>query len=393
VAEFYFYCYPWDLEEEGVEAAMARLAGEIGADAVSVTAIHQDVAKLRPRGREGAKTTLRKAAAHFQPSVPLYAGTPIKPNVAAGLKSRNPLDKIARAAEKQRLSLRLGLSACADSAIVERHPTAACVNVLGETDPHRLCPSNPDVRAYLSASAEDLASNYPVTALDLSNADFGDGAGLGRFLDEGVQPSRLDRLLWSWCFCPSCRQRATAAGVDPEAVARSVRTHLEKMLAMEPGRDLTPSGSSFLGSTELEAYQNVRIETVCSLVRMVRSRVRCRLFLQPSMPSSVSAASLGRLRECCESFALLVRPGEASSRDEQSDFSERVRQGGAAASVHSLFPCCPPAMPDGDTLVRLVHEAADGGFAGIGFLDYGLAPEACLGWVRRAIRYARRQQT
>jgi len=392
VAEFYFYCYPWDLEQEGLEAATARLAGEIGVDAVSVAAVHPAVEELRPRGPAGGKTLVHQAAAYFQPAAALYTGTNIKPNVASGLKGRNPLERIALAVSKQQLRLRLALSACRNPVLAERYPMACGENAFGEKDGRWLCPSNPDVRAYVAALAEDLTTNYPATTLDLADADFGDGAGLIHFLESGVQPAELDRVLWAWCFCPSCRQRAAAAGVDVEAALRVVRERVDGMLQTRPRGYEEPAGSLPASLPELAAYQNMRIEAVSSLVELVRGRVPCRMVIEASKPVLLSGVCVQSLGVRCDGFVLRPGASEGGPVQEHPALARGVGQAGAAERTSLLLPCSPPGVGDGDALVRLVHEAAGGGFAGVGFFNYGLASEACLEWVRRAIRYARREQ-
>ena len=392
MTQFCFCCYPWDLEAEGIETAVARLAGEIGVDAVSVAAVHADVAELRPRGPEAGKTVVREAAVNFQPAAPLYAGTRIKPNVPSGPKTRNLLDKIARAAQKQRLALRVGLSACRNPVIAERYPIAVCENVFGEKDRRRLCPSNPDVRAYVSALAEDLTTNYPATTLDLSDPDFGDGAGLGRFLSDAVQPSETERVLWSWCFCPSCRQRAEDLGADVEAASRTVRQQLTNMLEIRPRGNPPDFDSLLANDRDLAAYQNMRIQSVCSLVRMICSRVDARVIMEISATDSVSGSRVRDLRECCGGLAFRACPRGAGVLAEDHELVERAREAGGPENIELLYPCSPPAVMDGDVLVRSVHQAAAAKFAGLAFVNYGLAAEACLEWVRRAVRYARRER-
>ncbi len=392
MTQYYFACYPWDIEEEGLEETMARMAGEIGVDAVSVAVVHHDVHELRPRGGEGKKVVVRAAAVHFQPTTALYAETPIKPNVASGLKSGDPLVRIVRAAEHERLGIRLDLSACWNPVIAQRYPMAACENIFGEKNGRWLCPSNPAVRAYITALAEDLAARCPSATVELSNADFGDGAGLGRFLDQGVQPTEVERVLWSWCFCPSCRQRAVDAGVDARSAGRAVRHRLESMLEMRLGREEPDFDALLANDRDLAAYQSMRIESVCSLARMVRSRVRGRLVVEVSAPVSSSGANIQCLRGCCDGLAFQAGSARQDPLAERVNAPGGLRDAGGPEKVDLLHACCPPSVVDGDSLVRAVHEAAAGGFAGVGFLNFGLAPNACLEWVRRAIRYARRER-
>ena len=84
-----FECFPWDLDLEGYDESLARLAGEIGVDAILVPAVHEGIRELRPRAAEGTRAFVCRAAAHFQPNAKLYSGLRIRPIAAAWMKTRN----------------------------------------------------------------------------------------------------------------------------------------------------------------------------------------------------------------------------------------------------------------------------------------------------------------
>src|SRR5262249_33730749 len=99
---FYFYCYPWDLEDEGLEISLGRLAGEIGVDGITVAATETDIRMIRGRPLGGRRTFISPAGAHFQPDPAIHRGNRIRPIPASWMKSKNPLERIAKVAEKER---------------------------------------------------------------------------------------------------------------------------------------------------------------------------------------------------------------------------------------------------------------------------------------------------
>jgi len=385
----FFWCYPWDMEDEGVAAALGRMAGDVGVNAVSVVAAHHGIREIRPRAVSGPRVIQLDAAAHFQPDGKRYAKNGIRPIAASWMKSRNPLDKIAGEAEKQGLALRVSVSGCRGGAMVSKYPMASCVNVFGAQSCAWMCPSNPDVRRYVADLVEDLTVNYPVDTLELTYADFGDGRDLWRHLGSGVRPGEVERMLWSWCFCSSCRQRAMDADVDVEAVVASVTDHLDRMLRLEPA---THDSFEFMlaNDAHLAAYHKARVGAVTSLARMVRSQTKTRLILDLPSPRVASGAYIAELKEHCDGFLLPLPPAEAPSL--HSSFEAQVREAGGAERVDVSEYCCPPRVKDGPSLVAKVHRAIETGHPAVGFFNYGLAPEPCLGWVRQAIRYARRDR-
>jgi hypothetical protein len=329
-----------------------------------------------------------EAGAHFIPARKHYVDLRIRPTSAPWMKSRNPLEKIVCQAKRVGLKTRASLSCCRSDVLAAKYPDAVCVNVFGTPSVEQLCPANPDVRGYAAALIEDLSTNYPFETLELSHADFGDGRDLRRYLTRGVTLSDMDRALWSWCFCAACRQRAADAGVDVETASAKARDHLERMFRLDPPIHTTLE-SLLAAEPSLAAYQRIRIDTVSSLAKSVRSRTKLRLVLEAGAPRPASGADWESLRECMDGFLEVLPGGDGPG----PSFEDLVRTAGGPGRVDVLVPCCPPEIRDGPSLVAVVHRATQAGHASIGFDNYGLSAEACLDWARQAIRFAKRQNT
>lgn len=376
----FFWCYPWDLADEGYERALERLAGEVGVDAVSVVATTHRVRAFRPRLSEGPRTVSHEATAHFQPANQCYANTRLRPTAAAWMKSRNPLDKIARLAEQNALKLRVRTVCCHNEVLSARHPMATRADVFGDLFDGRLCPSNPDVREYVAALAEDLTTNYPVETIELESIDFGMA---GRHVDLGIDLDPVSRNLMDWCFCSSCRQRAMDAGVDAASAKVSALSRLEQAFRLEP-----PEFGSFKSLLEndphLAGYQTMRMDTVTSLTQMVRSRTNARLLIHGNDNPMHCGMDPSALVAHCDGFIMrwpsthVEDHGAMTAKDDPSKIEVGVSS-------------CPPHIKDGPSLVTQVHQASQSGHPAIGFHHYGITPEPCLDWVRQAIRYARRE--
>lgn len=369
----FFWCYPWDIDAEGYSAALGRMAGDIGVDAISVAATTHDVTALCMRSTHGPRTITADSTAHFRPAGGFYDGTRLRPIPAPWMKSRNPLEQAARAAEKVGLALRVWAVCCHSDRLARQHPMAQCVDVFGDAVAGRLCPTNPDVREYVCALVEDLSANYPVETLELLDVGFDGGRRLDRHTDHGWVPTNAERSLLSWCFCASCRQRASEAGTDVDRV-RSLVTDL-LVRAMR----LAPAGHDSLRATlsehePLAAYQAMRSDVEASLLRMIRSRTTVRLVAH-------------------------VLPGEPRTGpgDRSPDLDGIVRRwdhggaGGASADADVMHIPHPPGSPNGPALVSEVYKSCEAGHERVGFFHYGITPEPCLDWVRQAIRYARRE--
>lgn len=376
---FIFWCHPWDLEDEGIDATLARLAGDIGVDTLSVTAVHPGIYQVRPRPLGDRWTFQSGAAAHFQPDAKRYGSSRIRPHAAAWMKNRNPLERIAKAAERERLRLRVRVSLLNGEELVERHAHAACVNLFGDPSRDRLCPSHPDVREYVAGLVEDLWTNYGLDAIELDGLDWGHDSRIT--ISDDVHHDELLGQFSSWCFCASCRQRAAESSIDAEAVRLAAVDHWRQTANMEnhsQSRDWETSEAHTLVSR----YLNQHPATITSLIQLIRTRspAALRYHLGPTS----GTVGTGAAREC---GAWVQHCGGADAAKELQPDSAI----GAPSNCDILIPLSRATIKDGPSLVALVHQLSQVGYAGIGFDSYGLTPEPCLDWVRQAVRYARRE--
>ncbi len=236
-----------------------------------------------------------------------------------------------------------------------------------------------------------MSSNYPVETIELTDFWFG-GRHLHHHLRGGVFLAEAESQLLDWCFCASCRQRATDSGLDVEQAACCARDHLEAAFRLEPPRH--SSLDELLAEEPILAeFHRVRLDTVTSLVRLVRARTRLRLVADLTGLAEVErpcrAVDLAALAEQCDSLLLAAPAAEHNA--EQTFFEAVVKAAGGPQGVDLSIECYPPRTRTAQALVSEVRRLAESGYSRIGFFNYGLAPEPCLDWVRQAVRYARRE--
>lgn len=370
--KFYFYCYPWDLEDEGLEESLGRLAGEIGVDGITVAATETDIRMIRGRPIGERRTFICPAGAHFQPDSAIHRGNRIRPIPASWMKSKNPLERIAKVAAKERLSLRVRVNICDGVGIVERNSHAACTNVLGDTSTHRLCPSHPDVRQYTIALVEDLFKNYPVEVVEIS-----DWGLLGRrtsrdaYQQYGI--AQHDSYFLRWCFCSSCRQRAIDSGVNVEAVRAEISTLLDDEI--QNGRQEPDNSPSHGHETpSLAAYRHVLSDSGLQLLQLASaSRVEdVRGWSGPVIRGKSHGFSPNLIRQTPDGLV--------------ADVTE--------FSLGDRGICIAAKRGAEDTnLVAEVQRDLKDNVGAIVFENYGECPESRLDWVRQAIRYAKRESS
>ncbi|GJQ27047.1 MAG: hypothetical protein HBSAPP02_20790 [Phycisphaerae bacterium] len=399
--QFFFECQPWELEREGAEEALARLAGEIGVDGIHLHVSSSGGAALYPRGPMGPRIDSCDKGLQFQLDASKYASVRVRPRIAAWMKSRNPLEAVCKLAERHRLKVRAALPVSIP--MPERSTVATIINALGDVSPHSLCFAHPDTQELHAALIEDLSSNYPIDVVEIAaprRPRAQAAYDVLTFPSPSSDGEPFSECL-AWCFCPSCRQQAQAAGVDIALVQKKITDLISSLPAMDAAprewKDVVAEVAALAG------YERWQDESARTLVRQLRERCRKSLSLrleESRYPVEFAARHALRTWE-----GISERMSLRAVRGGLPDEPRPVRKlGSALAAVRNesppmpgelkidlLMPSRPPDVRDGPHLVSLTHEAAQTGCETIVFQDYATSPDACLDWVRQAIRFARRE--
>ena len=371
--KFYFYCYPWDLEDEGLEESLGRLAGEIGVDGITVAATETNIRMIRGRPLGARRTFICPAGAHFQPDAAIHRDNRIRPIPAAWMKSKNPLERIAKVAEKERLKLRARVVLCENDELVERHPHAARVNVFGDSCEKHLCPAHPDVRQYASSVAEDLLKNYPIEVLELSQ--FGYTPAVSFHPSPAVDPMAFRSLMsvFKYCFCSACQQRATDSNIDTQAARQTVLRGLDSLFdssaldRVDAKLEASPSLTLYI-----EAQQGTVNQFLQGICKNRKERTRVLLDSEPS----ISQLAPEPMESICGGVILPYR---------------EARQGHMFSNWEASLYETPPFIGDSQTTVKSTRDSIEQGSRAVIFDNYGAMPTRCLDWIRQAIRYAKRE--
>lgn len=388
MARFWIDCFCWDLEDEGVDAALSRIKGDLYADDVCIQVQSDDVVMRRARDIGESRTIRMSAGAHFRPDASHYAATRIRPIASNWMKARDPFAKIAKACESVGVGLSVRASCLRNRALVEKHPMAACVDAFGDASRHRLCPSNPDVREYVVAMAGDLVDRPAMRRVELADVTF-DSSRYARERALGFDLTGVSANVQDWCFCPACRQRAADHGCDTEAAQAEIRKWLN--LAYERGAagamdDANARITAALGDdADLRAFQDARRGSERSLIAAVHARLGDALVLPVN-----DEAELAAIGPVARELGIMVRARFARERS-KFPIPGVVAAVGDSERVAVRFDAYPPYAEGGPALVAAVHDTASAGHTEIGFYADGLLPKPCLDWIRQAIRYARRE--
>ncbi|MBC6460509.1 hypothetical protein [Actinomadura sp. HBU206391] len=205
------------------------LTGRAGIPAVVWGALPHQPGFWSVRGAAPRLIGAEPGAAYFQPDPALWSGLRLAPRTAAAIGRHDPLAEGCAEAARLGLSSHIRVSVLRNPRLATRHPDCAQRDVRGRPHPWGLCPSNPDVRAYVETLITDLA-RYGAESVRLDWLHFA-----------GLASSPPDSSLWAPCFCRHCRTALTAwCDVDAAVVQAQREAGLSPWPDGDPGEDNWP---------------------------------------------------------------------------------------------------------------------------------------------------------
>jgi hypothetical protein len=216
------WIYLWDLADAGYDAPLQALK-QAGLTSISLATAYHAGKFLSPHNPRRKVVFLEDGTVYFQPRRELYGK--ITPLVNSLVAEGHSLESARASAEKHGLSTRSWVVCCHNTPIGSAHPEVTTRTALGDRLLHNLCPSNPEVRAYLRALVRDL-STRGVEVIELEAMQFQGYSHGFHHEREGIPLPGLVRFMLGFCFCDACARHAKEARVDLEGF----RAHVEETL-------------------------------------------------------------------------------------------------------------------------------------------------------------------
>jgi hypothetical protein len=262
------FAFASDLVDEGMATVLDNVAGRAGVGGVTLAAAYHQGRDIFPHNPARKVHFLDGDSVFFQPDARRYQGLLLQPRVSKLAQESDVLADLCRAASDRSMRVRAWTVFLHNHTLGAGHPDCACRNAFGDAHLTDLCPSNPDVRAYVTALSGDIAARG-VSAVVAESLHF-------HALEHGFHHERyfielgpFGRHLFGLCFCGHCLQAARRRGVDAEGLHAEVRRELERRFAAdaEPeGPELLKEKVGEFAGGELAAYIETRTATVTSLV-------------------------------------------------------------------------------------------------------------------------------
>jgi hypothetical protein len=382
------YAYPWDLAEEGLEAALARIR-DAGVTTVTLAASSHAGGFLPPQSR-AAVGPAADGTVCFRARPERYGH--IRPRVHPMVHEFDALARLPRAApELGRVAWVVG---CRNQLLGAQHPEFVSRDALGVARPDNLCPAHPAVRDYVVNVCADLADRYDLAAVVLEAPGW---LPHDRVPHQARAKAPLDRwakTLLSLCFADTTRHAAKAAGVDADRLQAEARALLERHLAADLARPDAPATewwpAELVSDPEWAAFFDWRCRQVADLVAAVKSALPGGTDLavipsaqRPSTACWLEGSDAAMLAAAAD--ALEIPACQERLVDLHLDASDLRRRAGDDAALHFVLAPGGQEQARGAPIVEAALELKRIGMAGIAFCHYGLFRPAGFARIKAAL--------
>lgn len=372
------WSYSWDLMAEGLHGSLERIA-TTGVNGISLATSYHAGMLLLPHNPQQKVRFLEDGSVYFRPDPTLFKELTIQPRVSALADETDPLADICAAAARLGLEVTSWTVCCHNTWQGSLHPELTLRNAFGDPYLFALCPSQPDVQAYLEALLANL-SRYPLRTLQLESYDymgFQHGFHHEKFQ---VQLGPLANFILGLCFCPACLEAAAKRGIDGQALkdaAAAWLVHCFEGEVREPDvcsehalEEVVPGIMPYLAMRDALTIASIKGLSEASAVPLNL------LGVKPNVLAAVRE-HIGEVTDC----AYVREPAEVAAAA-----SAGRRLVGPEVRYGVGLEISPRYTPDPANMVEKIHAARVAGADSLYLYNYGLVPLRSLGWLRLALR-------
>ena len=379
------WIYLWDLLDEGYPEVLQRLK-EHGLTSISVATAYHAGRFLEPHNPKRKVVFLEDGTVYFSPEPSLYDR--IKPVPNSLVEQGHGLKEAKKNAEKMGMLTRSWVVCCHNTTLGTRYPDVACETVFGDKLYHNLCPSNDDVRKYISALVRDVAL-HGIDTIELEALQF-QGYSHGYHHErDGIPLNGGMKFLLGLCFCPSCIKRASEAKVDIASVRKFTRTTLETHFANPSALGERYAGIDQLPADIFTPFLNWRMSVVGSFIEELADEIRATsvklrpmVSLDPSAQRSVGVDARRVADATGGVLALGYFKDGAALRTPLASLQSQV----AGRAITVGFQVGLPESGGKAEFLSRMSAAKELGISNFNFYNYGLIPYENLEWIKESLR-------
>lgn len=375
--KYAIWAYPWDLMDEGPANALDRLQ-TIGIDEVNLATNYHSVQTFHPHN-PNRRTFFAHASSYFQPDGHYETLAPI-PNER--MEDDDWVEKIATAARGRDISLNSWTVGCHNSRLGMAHPETTLITPHGDSLVFGLCPSHPEVQAYLKNLITDLDDRGHFQRLGLETFDYFYGTGFGWHHDKyHTELGQLGEFLFGLCFCDHCRGIAHDKGVDVTAARRTCRNTIDTIAESELSSAIDVA-SWLQANPAVVDYIDARTATLHELYGEFADLTTAEIGyyaghfdMADTWMHGVDLSSLHEMVDFCTALTY------DSSRSDAVDGFNTLNQLTNDMPLHAGVLPGYPAIEQQETAENVVEGLVDAGAERIAFYNYGLLPSRNLDWI------------
>ncbi len=379
----YGVVYPlWSFADDR-GAALERIIDETGIDHVSIPLVGGIVDEFRVEPSGGPHYFFSSGGWHYEFDRKRYESLALKPRAADWLGKRRVLADFLEFAAKKRVStafaldVRLGIWTRSEPV---RPPQR---NFLDEpVEGKGPCQLHADMLDLTQGVLTELAAFGP-KFLTVAPWPIDETDGLTYYRMSQVAPIVTHGL--AACFCSSCRALAARAdrSLDLSVTIEMLRDELSRFARGER----TATDRSDVIAKNLAEYQRLRVEayqSICTAMHQRCAPTQTRVAVE-EIGSAVATARL------CGSDVPDLEIHEYEGEDAETTLRalQFVGARGWAFSIHVGNGTPGEAAP----LVSFVSRLAEFSPVSIDFVDVDCAPRRVVGWIKQAMRFARRSES
>ena len=394
------WVYPWDLADEGINAALDQMQSLANISAVNVAAVYHAGKFLLPHNPV-RKLYMPSSSALYYDASTTVRSSPLPSQVKTEYGLRDfwyPLRE-----ECSRRGLELGAWVIAlhhdDPAA---HNSPFCVrNAFGEPIPTNLCANNVAVRSHLVNLLDDIAATLPVDRIVIESLEWLTLRHGDHHEAFGVRMAPTTEWLLSLCFCPNCVSAMGLSRSDAHRLTGEIRQVVTESLlqADQTGRmvsaDHWEANRHALGDTFADV-QRCRTQALQSLLVEFMTAVRSRAAAKVGLVDFGPVYRCGLWEGSWENGVDLKRQAAAVDEmhptfyfTEVSSYGPKVADYCAAlGGVSAMLPVLRVVPPEVQSLADLRGAVAAVGSRApiVGTYNYGLMSMEAVGWVGQALR-------
>ena len=166
------WSYPWDLEDCGIDASLDDMQAA-GLTGVSMITSYHAGRFLCIRSPRRKSYFPEDGVLYYNSDLSRFRGLRIQPKVGRFAQEHPQFwGQLFDAAGRRGMTVS-GWTVCLhNTRIGMAYPDACVHNAFGDTVYYNQCPSNPDVRTYMTALVDDVCSHLPLYSLELESMNF-----------------------------------------------------------------------------------------------------------------------------------------------------------------------------------------------------------------------------